>query len=480
MGMIMRVPMAARRRLAKCLLLALAACCLCGFGFAQSTNSPATDSQSSGSEPKTGVSSSSKTGHRKTGINSSETVRHTRVREESAGSAELAQAEDLIQKKNYPAAEPLLRQAVEMDSGNYVAWFDLGFVENGLGKSQESIAAYRKSVAAKPDVFESNLNLGIELAKSGQLEAEQFLRAATQLKPSGPVAESHARAWISLGQVLEKLKPEEAIAAYREAATLRPKDAEPHLQAGLLLEKQQKFAEAEAEYKQALAIEPSPDAITGLANIYMRGRRLPEAEEYLKQLVQARPQQAEGHVQLGRVLAAENKNDAALTELQTGAKLAPNDLAIQRDLAELYSTTGKNDQAESAYRALLTAQPENAELHDGLGKSLMRQKKFPAAQAEFLAAVKLKPDFGEAYGDLGFVAGENNDFPLALKAHDSRAKFLPEMPMTYFLRASAWDHLKDFKKAAANYHLFLDASGKKDPDLEWKARHRLIAIERKK
>jgi len=36
--------------------------------------------------------------------------------------------------------------------------------------------------------------------------------------------------------VLEKTKPEEAIEAYHQASALQPKDPEPHLSAGLLLE----------------------------------------------------------------------------------------------------------------------------------------------------------------------------------------------------------------------------------------------------
>jgi len=402
------------------------------------------------------------------------------VEEEQPGAAELAQAEDFIQKKNYAAAEPLLRKSLESDQSNYVAWFDLGFVENGLGHAEDSISAYRKSVEMKPDVFESNLNLGIQLAKAGQPEAEQFLRTATQLKPTSHVADGQGRAWISLGEVLEKSKPDEALAAYRKAEALRPKDPEPHLEAGLLLEKQEKFADAAQEYKQALALDPSSDALTGLANIYMRGRRLPEAEEYLRKLVAAQPEQAGAHVQLGRVLAAQGKNDAAIAELQAGAKLAPEDVAVQQDLAELYSTAGKNAEAEAAYRALVTAHPDDADFHRGLGQSLLREKQFAAAQAEFITTVKLKPSFGEAYGDLAFAASENKDYPLTLKALDTRAKFLPEIPITYFLRASALDHLKNVKQAAVNYHLFLNTAGGKYPDQEWQAKHRLIAIEPKK
>ena len=443
---------------------------------AQSSDSSATNPPQS----QEGSSSSSKPAHRKTAANSAQAVHHTRVAEEEAASPELTKAETFIQKQDYAATEPLLQTVADQDPTNYVAWFELGFVENALGKTDASIAAYRKSVAAKPDVFESNLNLGLQLAKTNQPDAEQFLRAATHLKPTSHTAEGQARAWLSLAHVIEKTKPDEAIAAYHQAAELQPKDPEPHLSAGLLLEKQEEFSDAEREFKQALVLDPSSDAHTGLANIYMRGHRLPEAEGELRKLVAAHPEQTSAHIQLGRVLAAEGKNDDAIAELQAARQLAPNDQSVLQDLADLYATVGKNDQAETAYRGLVAAHPNNAELHRGLGQSLLRQKKFAAAQQELLLTIKLKPDFGEAYGDLAFAASENNDYPLTLKALDARVKYLPEIPITYFLRASAFDHLKDVKKAAANYHLFLNTANGKYPDQEWQAKHRLIALEPKK
>jgi hypothetical protein len=63
---------------------------------------------------------------------------------------------------------------------------------------------------------------------------------------------------------------------------------------------------------------------------------------------------------------------------------------------------------------------------------------------------------------------------------DARAKSLPEIPITYFLRASAYDHLRDVKKAVANYKLFLQAANGKYPDQEWQAKHRMIALQPKK
>ena len=409
-------------------------------------------------------------------------VRHVRVEEDDpAWPPELTQAEANIQKNDCAAAEPLLRKVVERDPANYLAWYDLGFVLNALGKTEDSIAAYRKSVAAKPDVFESNLNLGLMLAKAGQPGADQFLRAATSLKPTSNADEGRARAWLSLAHVLEASKPGDAIEAYQQASQLQPKDVEPHLSAAPLLEQQNRFAEAEAQYKAALALNPSSsDALAGLANLYMRGHRFTDAEAVLRKLVVLRPDDAATHMQLGRMLAADGQPDDAVVELQAALKLAPGDAGVQRDLVDVYAAAGKYLEAEAQIRMLLAANPNDPGLHLLLGQTLLKGRKFPEAQQELLASVQLKPDSGPAYGDLAAAANENKNYPLVIKALDARAQFLPEIPATYFLRATAYDHLHQDKLAAQNYHRFLEVAGGRFPDQEWQARHRLIAIEPKK
>jgi Flp pilus assembly protein TadD len=410
------------------------------------------------------------------------TTRHIRVQEsDPLFPPELRQAEAALDKKDYAEAQPLLQTVTAKNPSNYRAWFDLGYLYTATGQKAEAIEAYRKSVAAKPDVFESNLNLGLMLAQSGDPEAEQFLRAATQLKPSADAQEGLARAWVSLGHVLEKNKPSEAVQAFTEAAKLQPKDPEPHLSAGAILEKQHDLAGAEREYQAALALAPnSADALVGLANIYMQSKRLPQAEAALRRYLAVEPKNGAAHLQLGRVLEAEGKHAEAAAELQQGLQLAPGDPGAQRDLAFSYASAGKYDKAEAIYRALLAKSPNDAELHYGLGAALMAQHKDAEAQTELLTAIKLKPDAGVIYGDLAVVAAENKNYPLALKALDVRAKFLPENAGTYFLRATSLDHLKQFKLAAQSYRQFLSVSGGKNPEQEWQAQHRLLAIEPKK
>ncbi len=409
------------------------------------------------------------------------TVRHHRELVDDQP-PEIAQAEDAIQKGDFAAAETLLNKALAKDPKNYQAWFDLGFALNRLGRTADSIHAYRQSVAAKPEVFETNLNLGLMLARLDSPEAERFLRAATTLQPTSHVEEGQARAWLALAHELEKTKPDEALLAYQKASALTPKDPEPHLSAGLLRERQKQFADAESEYKQVLAIDPqSSEAAIGLTNIYMKSNRLADAEPLLRRLAAARPDDAGIHLQLGRVLIAEDKKDDAIVEMQTALKLSPTDADAQRELVDLYVADKKDDLAETLYRNLLVGHPNDAELHRGLGQALLRQKKFASAQDELLTAVRLKRDSPDAYLDLAFAASENKNYELTIRALNGRTMLnAPLPPVCFFLRASAFDHLRDFKQAALDYHQFLAVANGKYPDQEWQAQHRLIAIEPKK
>jgi tetratricopeptide (TPR) repeat protein len=413
------------------------------------------------------------------------TIRHHRVEETDPDAAKLAEAETEIGKHDYAGAEPLLKDYVAAHPESYSAWYDLGYAYHAMGRREDAIAAYRKSVAAKPDLFESNLNLGLALAAAGQPDAEQFLRAATQLKPASGSVQSSKRAWMALGNLLAASKPDDAAAAFQQAAVLDPKDPEPHLLAASLLEKQRRLAEAEKEYQMALELTPkddaqSADALTALTNFYMEQKRFADAESLLRKLVALHPDEAAAHLQLGRMLAISGKNDEAAAEMEAGLKLDPADSKAERDLADLYADSGKYEQAQKLYSALLVKNPNDADLHYGVGRMLLKQKQFAQAEQELLRTVQLKPDLGTAYGELAIAADENKDYALAIKATDARAKFLPEVPMAYFMRATAYDHLQDIKNATKYYHLFMDAAGGKYPTQEWQAKHRLIALEPQK
>jgi tetratricopeptide (TPR) repeat protein len=259
-----------------------------------------------------------------------------------------------------------------------------------------------------------------------------------------------------------------------------PDDAEVHFRAGDQMEKSGNLAGAEIEYKKSVELQPkNSSALGALAYLYSTQKRYPEAEAALRQFIAIDPQNAKAHLQLGTVLLDSNQNDAAIKELSAASGLAGSDAALLRKAAELYVTHSLYPQAAQQYSTALRLDPKDADAHYGFGVVLMQLRKFDEAQSELQRAVTLRPDNKEAYGDLAVAAAENKDFAGAIQALDARSRFLPESAATYFLRATSYDHLKQMPLAAENYKKFLATDGGKNPNQEWQARHRLVAIERK-
>ena len=396
--------------------------------------------------------------------------------QQSQASDPLPGAEALLQKQQYAEAAEKLQVIVGRHADNPQAWFDLGYAQSHLDKPQDAAASYRKAVDLAPKWFEANLNLGIALAKAGDTAAAvPVLKKAVELKPSTGGQQALGRAWLALAQAQEDTAPKEAIAAYDKAATMLPNDSDLDVKVGNLLEKAGDLAGAEQRFRHAAEMG-NASGISRLISVLGKQKRYDEAAVWLQKYVTQNPQDSHARVELARLLASQDKPQDAIAVLQpvSGASADP---AITRELADLYRETRQFSLAAPLYQQLLTRNPNDPDLHFGLGISLLYQLKYAEAEQELMQTVKLKPDYAEAYDRLADAARENKHYGLALQALDARAKFLPENPKTYFIRATSYDNLRMTKQAMTYYKKFLEVAGGKYPDQEFEARHRLKALQ---
>jgi tetratricopeptide (TPR) repeat protein len=384
--------------------------------------------------------------------------------------------EALLEKQKYAEAEEKLQGLMPAQAKNPQAWFDLGYAQSHQGKGQEAVASYQKAVALAPDWFEANRNLGLELSKSGNFSAAvPVLTHTVELKPASG-GQALGQAWISLAQALEKADPDprKAAAAYDEAAELNHSDPELVVRAGNLLQRSGDLTGAEQRYRTA-AEAGNAGGMAQLIDLLTSQKRFTDAETWLNKYVAQNPQSGSARAQLGRLLALQGKKDEAIAMLQplSGPGASP---AINRELAALHLDNKQYAEATALLKMTLEKSPDDPQLHLDLGVALLHQLKYAESEAELLKAAKLKPDLADTYGYLAEAARQNQHYELCLRALDARARFQPETPGTYFLRATAYDSLRAYKQAAENYKLFLDAAGGKFPDQEFQARHRLKAI----
>jgi tetratricopeptide (TPR) repeat protein len=389
---------------------------------------------------------------------------------------DLKDAESLLQKQQFAQAEEKLQVLTAKQAANPQVWFDLGFAQSHLGKNSDSITAYKKAAELDPKWFEAQKNLGLALAKSGDMaSAASAFRIAITLKPNVGGQNALADAWLSLAQATEESQPQESLAAYQKAAALDPANTDAPLGIARMTERTGDLASAEQQYLK-LAAAGNAESVEHLIGLYLKQKRYSDAEAWLQKYMASNPQNAVVQLQLGKLLAAEGKFKEAIAQLEPLYQASP-DPKNARELAGLYLEVKQYAAAAALLQPLVNQNPQDAQLHLDYGSALLHQLKYSEAQAELLKAVQLRPNFADAYLDLGYAAQENKNYELTIRVLDARVKLKPETPATYFLRATAYDSLRMYKPAAANYKLFLAAAEGKFPDQEFQARHRLKAIQ---
>ena len=393
---------------------------------------------------------------------------------------EVAAAEAAIVKSDWKTAETRLDTWLAGHPTDARALFDAGYVADAQNRLDDAVKLYQRAVAADPKSFESRISLGLALARQGKLaEARPELLAATTLDPglAGPAVK--ARAWRALAQIDKDNDPKAASDELLQALKLTPETPDDTLLAAQLAESAGQLDAAEAAYQRILAANPkSKEATDGLAHVLMLQKKYAEAETVLRGALTAWPDDPSFTAQLAGALAAQDKAEA-LPLLQKLHADHPNDNAISRMLADLLYTAGDSAGSDALYTELLKQDLYDAGMWVAHGQNLTRLTKYDGAAAAFEKATQINPADGDAWAGLAFAALKLGHPEETIHALTMRSKYLPEVPATYFLWATAYDTLHDKDQATAYYHHFLDAAAGKFPDQEWQARQRLVLLEKK-
>jgi len=393
-------------------------------------------------------------------------------------------AEALISKSDWKGAADKLSLWLAAHPTDARALFDAGYASDALGSLDEAAAYYRRAVQANQDSFEAHLSLGLLLARQQKpAEARVELAAATRLDPGEAGPALKARAWRALAQLDRALAEHggdlgEASKDLLEALKYSPETDEDTLMAASLAEQNEQLDQAEAAYRRLLARnEKSPQANAGLAHLLILQKKYGEAETFLRTALETTPDDPAMNAQLATVLAAQDKPEA-ITLLQKLHKAHPEDATLTRMLAEVLAEAGEIAESDALYAQLLAATPTNVRFLVSHGQNLVRLNRFAEAFNVFDKAVKIDKANIDALSGLAFAASRTNQPGVTAQALEVRAQFAPDNASTYFLRATAYDTLRQKQQAASYYHKFLEASAGKYTNQEWQAKQRLQILEK--
>jgi Tfp pilus assembly protein PilF len=411
----------------------------------------------------------------------------------------LAQANEALNKQDFPAALKLLTALAEKHPTDAHILYDLASTQDALDQNTAAADTYRRAIAADATYFDPHLAFALLLARQGDMKAAHA-ELATTITLETPDPALKARAYRTLARLDEHADPAAASTDLLEALKLSPESPDDILLAAGIAEAANNLAGAEASYRRLLAATPNdPSATAALAHLLLRQNKPADAEPLLTAALAAHPDDIPLSAQLASVYMAEANLTTppdpaiaakALPILTNLHNSNPNNTAVTRLLARLSAQTGDYAQADRLLAALIAATPPNTApdptLLDDRADALIHLKR--SAEAEALlklaitdpAAFPSKGDLGSAASHLAFAASQNNDPTVTLQALAIRATLLPQSPSSLFLAATAHDKLHEVKLATDLYKQFLSVANGQFPDEEWEARHRLITLEHMK
>ena len=297
------------------------------------------------------------------------------------------------------SAEQLLSQAVTTRPDQVVLFAALGKLLERQGPSRvgEAIGYYRAARGQRPHL---GMTLSQSLLGAGRIEeAEEVLE---QVRPQH-LANPAFHHYVGLA-AQARGRHSQAEAAYREAIALDPNLAAAHANLGNVLGAQGKAREAEAAYRKAIALGPKIAlAHFNLGVAMLEWRRYGEAEAACRAAVALEPNLADAHLLLGNALFQQGKHGEAEVAYRKAIHFAPDYAKAYSNLGAAMSAEGKHHEAEAACRKAIALQPNLANAYTSLGQALIGQQKHAEAAAACCKAIALEPGNASAYNNLGIA-----------------------------------------------------------------------------
>jgi tetratricopeptide (TPR) repeat protein len=368
----------------------------------------------------------------------------------------------LSNKRQYEAAIPEWKKALELDPSDAKAHINLGsaLAETGqpdaalvhyqkaidlnpvnanaysamasllvrTGKPADSVPYYQKAVQLRPDDAKLQDNLGAALANTGHLaEAIDHYRKAQQIDPA--YAKSYGHMGVALAQ---SGKPDEAIPLLNKALDLNPKDEAVESNLGAALTQKGLLEDAIAHCRKALVLDPKDaQAHTNLAIALANAGKPDDALPHFEKAAELAPADASFQSNLGAALAQKGRIVEAIPHFKTALEAHPDDVQAMVNLAIALAQSGKVDEAIPHLEKAAQLAPGDPGIQTNLGAALVERGRMDAAIPHLEQAVQTAPEspdahyhLGVAYGGLGRIANAVGEWR---KAIDLDANYVPAL-----------------------------------------------------
>lgn len=209
----------------------------------------------------------------------------------------------------------------------------------------------------------------------------------------------------------------EAIADYRASLVINPGYFTANNNLGHALAETGRPAEAVPHYRTALAQQPDHlEVRNNLANALSDLGQLPEAMEHYAFVIARQPDHVNALNGSAVALAMQGNLAEARARLERSLRLAPDNASAHNNLGNVCAMLGEPDAAVRHYRRAAELKPGDGTGFFQAGVLLLQQEKFAEAADSFHRALALKPVNPDAHANLGLALARLGRRDEALRA----------------------------------------------------------------
>ncbi len=193
-----------------------------------------------------------------------------------------------------------------------------------------------------------------------------------------------------------------------------------------------RLAEAEAIYRQILAVDPRhADALHFLGLVAQQTGRPEIALDLLRQSIALAPNSASFHGNFGAALAGAGHFEEAITAYRQAIALQPDFPEVYSNLGNALRDQGKLDEAIAAYRQSIALRSNLPEAHNNLGNALRDRGQVGEAIAAYGQAILLRPTYAEAHSNRGNALADAGQSDAAISAYRQAIALQPNYAEAY-------------------------------------------------
>ena len=328
-----------------------------------------------------------------------------------------------LQLEDENRAKATYQRMIDRDPNNAGTYLTLAEIYTGHEWIDDAVAAYEKAISLAPD----NLDY---IEYFGEFYFHQGNREKTVETWNRMVAGDRASAenYDRLAQLLDtKNFRAEALLASRKTVELVPGEYRYRETLARRLMENKDYEEALAEYTEAAKLAPNPFFAEQMGDqqieIYRRQGTLVEKIDELE----AAPESFEQQKQLAKMYLKLGNITYSLEVLLKAKAFKPDDVPINRWLAEIYAQQGRRDEANTIYTHLIEVDSANArEYYGNIAQSHLKVMDFDAATTAAKRAVAHSPRNPEGHQMLAEIAKQIGNYETAIDSLKSAIRLRPE------------------------------------------------------